>query len=70
MHPERVKQSHSNSARAIAIAAGVNVAIKAAIVFVLGGAAMSVRILLGLGPMLIVMGLAFYLGAAALPAGG
>lgn len=58
------------AARAIAIAAGTNVAIKAVIVFALGGAAMGIRILLGLSPMLIVMGLAFYLNAAAFPVGG
>ena len=55
---------------AIAIAAGLNVAVKAVIVFALGGTAMGVRILLGLSPMLIVMGLSLYLNAAALPGGG
>jgi uncharacterized membrane protein (DUF4010 family) len=55
---------------AIVVAAGTNVAIKAAIVFMLGGSGMAVRIVLGLCPTLFIIALGFYLALPSLPGAG
>lgn len=56
--------------RAIVVAAAVNVAIKVAIVLALGGLSMALRILLGLAPTLIVIGVGFYLDILAVRGAG